>query len=100
MDIKDLIFIQSADNYIDVYYKRGDYITRRLIRSSLTAVEKELEHPDLVRCHRSYIINLRHAKQKKRSKHEMKIESGGKIYNIPVSRTYKEQVKNAMDSLN
>ncbi len=54
-----LLFLESADNYVAVHYKEGDSVTKKLIRSSLSRIESELEHlPNFIRCHRSFIINL------------------------------------------
>ena len=54
----DLIFLKSEDNYCKVYYQENDEIKTQLLRITLKTVEEQLEHfSDIIRCHRSYIVN-------------------------------------------
>ena len=54
----DLISIQSSDNYIEVYYQEGNRLKKTLIRNKLSVIDDSF--PDLLRTHRSYIINPFH----------------------------------------
>jgi len=99
LDLKDLLFMQSADNYIDVYYLEGDVIRHRLLRSTLSAIEKKLDHPGMVRCHRSYIVNLMHINSNRRHMNSLKLEHNEKKFTIPISRKYKEHVYSVLDRL-
>jgi hypothetical protein len=57
--LDELLFIESADNYSEIVYWRADKLQKTLLRGSLTRMEEQSSHsPDLVRCHRSYIVNL------------------------------------------
>lgn len=53
----DLIAIESADNYVKVYYVNSQKLTSEMIRSTLAAVESTLP-PQFFRTHRSWLINL------------------------------------------
>lgn len=52
-----LLYLQSQDNYTEVYYLKNDELRKKLLRGSLSSFEKQLPRP-LFRCHRSYIVNL------------------------------------------
>jgi len=54
----ELLFIESADNYATLVSIVNGKKKKELIRSSLKRIEGQLNHPDLMRCHRAYIINL------------------------------------------
>ncbi len=55
-----LLFIRSANNYIDVFWKEGDIIKNQMVRCSMAYAEELLkEHKFIVKCHRSYIVNIR-----------------------------------------
>jgi len=54
-----LIFIKSADNYIEVFFESQGIVKNQLIRNTLNQTEKLLKKFDFImRCHRSFIINI------------------------------------------
>ncbi|MGL6177607.1 MAG: LytR/AlgR family response regulator transcription factor, partial [Tannerellaceae bacterium] len=53
----DLLFIESADNYVMVHYLRGDNYCKQLVRTTLKSIEPDAGKAGCVRCHRSYLIN-------------------------------------------
>lgn len=59
-----VIMIKSADNYIEVFFEKAGKINRQLIRNSLRKVEALLSDYDfIIKCHRSYIVNIHHIKE-------------------------------------
>ena len=57
---KQLLYIESSDNYCTVYYVAEGKICKFLIRSSLTRLESQISDEKIARTHRSYIANLKH----------------------------------------
>ncbi len=54
-----LVLIKSADNYIEIYYKSEGVIKNQMIRSSLKkAGELTREFDFIIRCHRTFIVNI------------------------------------------
>jgi hypothetical protein len=54
-----LLFIHSANNYIEVFWKEGEGIKNQMIRCSLLYAENLLkEYKFMVKCHRSYLVNI------------------------------------------
>lgn len=91
---ENLVMIESADNYICVYYLNGDKIKKTMIRNRLSRVAEDLSGSRIVRCHRSYMINLDHAKVLHRDKEGVFIELGIEgLPDIPISRTYADNVR-------
>lgn len=59
-----LIVIKSADNYIEVYFKSGDVVKKQMLRYSLKkATETVKEYDFIIRCHRTFIVNINHIKE-------------------------------------
>lgn len=59
LDINDLIYIESADNYSNIVFWKNNKIEKILLRGALKRFEQQLEiFPLIQRCHRSYILNL------------------------------------------
>jgi len=53
-----ILFIKSADNYIEVYYQSAALVKKEMVRCQLSAVEADKENNFLLRVHRSYLCNL------------------------------------------
>ncbi len=91
---ENLILIESADNYVCVYYLNNNNVKKVLVRNTLSHVTKHLEGTGVVRCHRSYMVNLEHAKILHRDKEGVYIELGIEgVPDIPISKTYAENVR-------
>ncbi len=59
-----IIFIRSADNYVEVFYESDGTVKRKMIRNALKNVEAILEEFDfIIKCHRSYLVNITHIKE-------------------------------------
>lgn len=91
---ENLVMIESADNYVCVHYTSDQKVKKTMIRNSLNRVAEHLKGTRIVRCHRSYMINLDHAQILHRDKEGIFIELGIEgIPNIPISKTYAENVR-------
>lgn len=91
---ENLVAIESADNYVCIYYLNGDKTKKSMVRNTLSRVAEHLQGTRIVRCHRSYMINLDHAKILHRDKDGVFIELGIEgIPDIPISRTYADNVR-------
>lgn len=94
IELNHLVYIESADNYATIHYINKERLSRFPIRNSLKWFEQNLiDDTPLVRCHRSYIINLDRVKVLKKTKDGIFMESDvAQISDIPVSKTYYESV--------
>lgn len=89
----DLFYIEAADNYVKVFYKKGNRIARNMIRNTLKNLETDLIDTSLVRCHRSYMINFDKVKVIEKGKTGLQVilDHSDEI-TIPVSKTYANSV--------
>lgn len=55
---EDLVAMEAANNYVNVYYLREGQLQKKLLRSSLRKMHEMA--PDLVQVHRSYLVNPQH----------------------------------------
>lgn len=86
--VSDFIFAQAQDNYIELHYLKNGTLSKHLIRSSLSALQEQLEQDFLLRCHRSFLINLYNVHSIKGNQKDLKINMAYSDVIIPVSRTY------------
>lgn len=88
-----LYYLEGADNYVLIHYISGDKKERMMIRNTLKNIEWRFHDRGLVRCHRSYIVNVSMIKLLKRIEGEVFLDFGdNRIGNIPVSKGYGDKV--------
>ena len=93
--LNDVICIQSSDNYVEVFYQSGNDVKKSLIRNKLSVVADDF--PELLRTHRSYIINPYHFLQWTTENSKLFVVLFRHI-EVPVSRTYQNDVKAVLNS--
>ncbi|WP_301186869.1 LytTR family transcriptional regulator DNA-binding domain-containing protein [uncultured Alistipes sp.] len=90
---ENLLVIESADNYVCVWYLNGESIKKVMIRTTLKQVSEQLAATNVLRCHRSYMINLDRVKVLRREKEGIFVEFGIEgVPDIPISKTYSESI--------
>lgn len=93
----DIFFIEAQDNYVSINYREGDSLKSYLLRSSTSEIEESLKGTPIIRCHRSYLVNLNHIKMLQHGKGKAAIILSDKDGSeVPVSRTY---YKDLLDSV-
>ncbi len=92
--LDNLLYIESAENYATIHYINKSKVSHFLIRNSLKWMEENLTNDTpLVRCHRSYIINLDKVKVLRKTKDGIFVEFDTvNIPDIPVTKTYYKKV--------
>ena len=53
-----ILYVGANDNYVNVYYLDNDKVGYTMLRNNLKTLEKQLDAYGIVRCHRSYMVNL------------------------------------------
>lgn len=90
--IDNLLYIESQDNYVKVYYTSLGKLQSYLVRCKLKTLEDNFSGEGmLVRCHRSYIVNTSKVKilRKDHSCYVVDLDHSGTTP-IPVSKKYFE----------
>lgn len=88
-----VIYVEAADNYVYIFYKKQSGVTRFMLRNRLKAMEKYLADVDIVRCHRSYMVNLEYVSVIRREPGGIYLElSIPEVPDIPLSQTYRDKV--------
>lgn len=90
LELEDLLFVQSSNNYIDVYFLEHKTLQKKVIRSTIAEVAMLL--PNLVKIHRSFLINPSHFKQFKTENKKWFVDVGHGFV-LPVSRGLQNSVK-------
>jgi hypothetical protein len=97
--IGDVVYVKSADNYVELAFQEGEGIKKKLIRNTLKNIEHQLNpFPDFTRCHRTCIVNTRHVKKltKQNNSYWLSLKKGN--IELPVSRQYLLKLKEKLQA--
>ncbi len=86
-DLKNVILIQSASNYIEIFYREGSVVRKQMIRQTLNNVESSLsKFSGIKKCHRCCLVNINQVMRLTGSSPNFTLEVVGLDFRIPVSR--------------
>ena len=97
--VNELLLIQADDNYSKIFWN-GDYkLKKKMIRSSLKNLEKQISQTYIQRCHRSFIVNLNKVKTVTGNAkgYKLRLEEYPEL--IPVSRELSKEILNNLENL-
>jgi hypothetical protein len=95
--IKDVAFIKSADNYVEIVYKEDDTFKKRLIRNTLKNIELQIKpFANFNRCHRTSIVNTHFIEKLRKNYNNHWLTIKGYDEEIPVSRQYLIKLKEVL----
>lgn len=84
---RELLAVESADNYAKVYFLKNNGLQNQLIRNSLKFFESQLKAKgDFYRCHRSYLVNLHKLKKVKGDARGYRLVLHPELKEIPLAR--------------
>lgn len=92
----ELLYITSADNYVKVVYSVNTSIKQKLLRGTLKQVATHISHPKIMRCHRSYIINLMQVTDISGNARGYTLSLRNTNTTVPVSQTYLDRFNRQM----
>lgn len=92
VNTSDLLFIQAAENYIEVHTRNHQKTTKHILRNSLGAVTDQLEKEGghFFRCHKSYLVNVSQVQKVSGNAQGYKLHLLDTDMMIPVSRRYND----------
>jgi hypothetical protein len=94
----NLLYLSASDNYVEIHYIAGSRTKIHLLRNTLKKIEEQQQYLPLLRCHRSFMVNLDQVKMFKREKGQQALwlDDEGEI-SIPVSRSYSKVVMSRLE---
>ncbi len=96
INIENILYAESANNYVTVKYINNDKIVDFLLRTNLKKLSDDLRDTPLQRCHRSFMINLLHVTSLQKDLADFIIQfDTTSIKDITVSKTYQEAIMDA-----
>ena len=88
------LYAKSDDNYVNIYYLNNTSISRKMIRITLKKMDSLfVEHKDILKCHKSYIVNLKHVHRVSGNAQGYKLHIRNKDIIVPVSRALNKIIR-------
>jgi DNA-binding LytR/AlgR family response regulator len=90
---ENLLYLESTENYISICYLNKGKVSKYLLRDTMKKMEENFAGTEIIRCHRSYMVNFEKVKVIRKDKDGLKLElDNPSVIDIPVSKTYADNV--------
>lgn len=99
LSLSNFLYGKSHDNYVELYYLEKEQLKTFLMRSSLSNLAESINSLVIVRCHRSYIVNLLHVSAVKGKSHDMTLTIDPFHSTIPVSKSYQDSTLDCLHTI-
>ena len=99
LNLQNVVYIQSVDNYASLNYVEGDEIKKYLIRSTLAGLEQKIAGPTIVRCNRSTLVNLIHLESSRIVSGKLQLKLNGVSQIIEVARSRQQDLIQRIEQL-
>ncbi len=97
IDISNFVFLVSSGNYVEIHFENDGNPKKHLVRNSISNIENDLQdYEQLIRCHRSYLVNLDKVEHINGNLQGYQLEIKNHMDLIPVSRSYTKRVKSIL----
>jgi DNA-binding LytR/AlgR family response regulator len=97
---KDLLYIVSKENYIEIVWQKSNKTEKALLRSTLTKAEEILSgDPYFFRSHRAYLVNLEKVKVVEGNAQGYRLTLEGVEDTVPVARGRASALHEALNAL-
>ena len=91
--IENIYFIKAEGNYVKVFYNNKGDISSFVLRNTIQSIEDSLIGTSLMRCHRTYIVNINKIKVIRTEEDSCFIDFDHKeLETVPISKTYNEKI--------
>lgn len=90
-----VLYVESMDNYTKIYYLSDDnHLESFILHNSMKQLEQLYEKCGMMRCHRSYMVNMENVKLLRREKDGFVLEMAYGDKSIPISKSYSDRIIN------
>ena len=94
-------YMESQDNYVKIFYSNHGRLLSYMLRCRTKAIEENLAETSVVRCHRSYMVNVMKINNiRKKGKARYVVLDNSEIKPIPVSKSYFKNFIGKIDRFN
>lgn len=93
-----VLYIESNENYCIIHYTEGLHVKNFILRSTMKAIEEQCTSHGILRCHRSYYVNVKRIKVLRKEREGLNVAELDipEAINIPITTRYYEQISSEL----
>ena len=93
LNLNQLLCVKSEGNYAQIFLLDNEKVLKKVIRSSITNIETQLEsHDNIYRCHRSYLVNFENVENITGNARNFNLQISNLDFLVPVSRNFPKSI--------
>lgn len=93
LDKDSILYIEANDNYINIYFYANFRVSYKILRASMRSIEHILLTHSIVRCHRSYMVNVNKINSTQKEKGKLKLTLVEGDFIVPVSNSFAPNIR-------
>ena len=96
-----LYYMESQDNYVKIFYENQGKLQSYMLRCRTKTIEESLAETSMVRCHRSFmvnVVNINHIRKEGKSRYI--VLTNNSIKPVPASKSYFKNLIEKIDKYN
>ena len=94
---RNVVYVESVANYADVCYMADGQVTHSTLRTTIKQLKDDLQgNGFIIQCHRGFLVNMHHVESLDGSQSRFYLTLRHTDKKIPVSRTHKLAIKEAL----
>jgi len=97
LTLNDLLFIEAQDNYVSITFLEREKLKKQLLRATMKEIEDKIVSDFVLRCHRSFIVNMNKVEKVIKEGHQLKLFIPELSHPIIVSRTFVSNILSFLD---
>ena len=98
LNVAEILYAEAQDNYTLIVFKEKSKVSERILRATLSHIENQLKDTDIIRCHRSYLINKNSGFQYHKTNNKAYLKHAELNITIPISRSKEKDIKEQLIS--
>ncbi|MBR9756905.1 MAG: LytTR family transcriptional regulator [Algicola sp.] len=99
LPVNQLLYVESSNQYVVVHFIKNNTLKKHIVRNRLKHVLEQTNGMPIKQSHRSFAVNLIHVKHlvRKNGKTFLALNASPDDVNIPVSKSFLERIKEALN---
>lgn len=90
---EELLFLQASDNYVAIHLNKSVKVQKHMIRATLSQLNDQINDPDILSVHRSFIVNLSNVQNLSGKSPNYVLSFEDSEEQVPVSRNKIKEVR-------
>ncbi|MFT4545643.1 MAG: hypothetical protein ACI9UR_000802 [Bacteroidia bacterium] len=98
LNSEDIRYAEAMQNYVTVWFVEKGNLQKEVLRATVSSLEEQLADCPVIRCHRSYLVNVDAVEKVSGNAQGLRLKLSGITQDeVPVSRSYISKIRASLD---